>query len=332
LVGLIGNETDDNDRADISDIGTLEGCDEEAVGIVRQVSRPKKFLIEYMDYYFRRPALRRYHTQARLIEMLDLESIKGVSREHDRGTSLIDAGISIHHNKGKAGELLFCPNVPVRGVRIIVYEHFYKSHPRERFPENLIDLTGPNNLSDMGFSDPETRLVFKQIQRAIERGDNSEIYFESKITELLCLIAARRDKRVLHAQGGRLLSNEDIMVVKKVKTIIEERVSDPPKISELATIFATCAVKLQNDFKSAFGDTIHGYVQKARVSEALSKIENTDESLSTISRNVGCKNPSRFSEIFRKTYGITPGEYRKLKNAVAQVTTPSTDNDITGQV
>jgi AraC-like DNA-binding protein len=49
------------------------------------------------------------------------------------------------------------------------------------------------------------------------------------------------------------------------------------------------------------------------MARALSEIENTDDPISAISRGIGCGSPSRFSETFRKTYGLTPGEYRKLK-------------------
>jgi AraC-like DNA-binding protein len=322
LAGSAGRETD------ILALGALEGCDAEAVGGIRRFFRPQKFLIESMNYHFRRPALKRYCTQDRFVEMLDLESVKAVNREYGGGESPVEGGINVNYNRGKAGELLFYPGVPVEGIRVIICEGFYKSHLRERFPETPIDTFGAGNLSNlsslsslngMSSRDPEAHLVFRQIRRAIERGDGSEIYFESKVTELLCMlrmlcvIEAGEDKRAPRARSGRPLSDGDLAAVTKIKAVIEERVSNPPKIPELAALAATCAVKLQDDFKAAFGDTIHGYVQKVRMARALSEIENTDAPLSAISRSIGCGSPSRFSEIFRKTYGLTPGEYRKLK-------------------
>jgi AraC-like DNA-binding protein len=46
------------------------------------------------------------------------------------------------------------------------------------------------------------------------------------------------------------------------------------------------------------------------MAEALSKMADAGIPLYAISRAVGFKQPSRFTEIFRRTYGITPSEYR----------------------
>jgi transcriptional regulator GlxA family with amidase domain len=94
------------------------------------------------------------------------------------------------------------------------------------------------------------------------------------------------------------------------KAMIDGRISDAPKVTELARLTGRCATKLQNDFRTAFGCTIHDYVQKARMTEALSKMADAGIPLYAISRAVGFKQPSRFTEIFRRTYGISPSEYR----------------------
>ena len=75
----------------------------------------------------------------------------------------------------------------------------------------------------------------------------------------------------------------------------------------------TSVAKLQNDFQLAFGSTIHRYVLNVRMKEALHKIESSDAPIYSIAKSVGCKNPSRFAELFKKAYGISPVEYRLLK-------------------
>jgi AraC-like DNA-binding protein len=47
---------------------------------------------------------------------------------------------------------------------------------------------------------------------------------------------------------------------------------------------------------------------------ALRKIDGSDEPLYRIAESVGCKNPGRFSELFRREFGVTPSEYRNAKN------------------
>ncbi|MDR1509665.1 MAG: helix-turn-helix transcriptional regulator, partial [Synergistaceae bacterium] len=68
-----------------------------------------------------------------------------------------------------------------------------------------------------------------------------------------------------------------------------------------------------SDFKAVYGCTIHEYSQRIRMTEALRKIENSDEPLYSISRGVGYKHPGHFAAVFRNIYGVTPSEYVKLK-------------------
>lgn len=130
----------------------------------------------------------------------------------------------------------------------------------------------------------------------------------------------------LECRRKRPLTEEDFTAVNKAKAIIDERLSASPKISELALLTNTSAAKLQNDFQLAFGSTIHGYVIKARMQEALHRLDSTDEQIYVIAESVGCKNPSRFAELFKKTYGLTPMAYRALKKGPADRYRPADES------
>jgi AraC-like DNA-binding protein len=108
------------------------------------------------------------------------------------------------------------------------------------------------------------------------------------------------------------LTNADLFLVNKVKSIIDGNLYQTPKIPELSQLVKVSPAKLQIDFQMAAGCTIHNYVQKARMKEALWKIENTDEPLYEIAKSVGCKNPGRFAELFKDTFGVSPSKYRDM--------------------
>jgi methylphosphotriester-DNA--protein-cysteine methyltransferase len=112
----------------------------------------------------------------------------------------------------------------------------------------------------------------------------------------------------------RPLFGTDMAAVEKAKKILDEQLRTAPKIAELARLTGTSLAKLQKDFKTAFGVTIHAYVQTERASRTLERIERSDEPLYIIAQDVGCKKPSRFTEIFKKIYGMTPVEYRRKMN------------------
>jgi AraC-like DNA-binding protein len=280
-------------------------------GHIKQLSFRGKIVIEQMDYSFLYPVSRQYHTQVPFIELLYLDSGKIVNRDSISVETLVNAGIHIYLNTGEMGELVFSPDVPVKGIRIIVREEFYNGDLKERFPFDNLNIDNIKQLTNQNHSNPELQLIFNQIKKGIEVGIRSELFYESKISELLFLIASKNSNIFLQAQNNKhKLTNNDLFLVNKAKAMIDNNLSRNPKISDLAKFTNISAAKLQLDFQSAFNCTIHDYVQKARMGEALRMIENTDDPLKKIAKEVGCKNPSRFAEIFKFTFGVLPRDYR----------------------
>ncbi|MDR2530573.1 MAG: helix-turn-helix domain-containing protein [Oscillospiraceae bacterium] len=107
------------------------------------------------------------------------------------------------------------------------------------------------------------------------------------------------------------LSDADLAVVHKICEIIQSKLCECPTIAELARETGTSTSKLQSDFKSAIGMTIHEFACEERMRRALELIEATDEPIARVAGAVGCKKPGRFAEQFRERYGLTPSEYRK---------------------
>jgi transcriptional regulator GlxA family with amidase domain len=153
------------------------------------------------------------------------------------------------------------------------------------------------------------RVIFSQIRGSIRSGMERELYYESKIAELLCVFAEITDQGP--GPDKPRLPDADMAAVEKARAILDERFSDAPNIAQLAFITGTSRTKLQNDFKTAFGRTLHAYLQTVRMAKALDLIEHTEAPLYIVAKEIGCKNPGRFAESFKNTYGITPQIYRR---------------------
>jgi AraC family transcriptional regulator len=115
-------------------------------------------------------------------------------------------------------------------------------------------------------------------------------------------------------QKVRLLSANDMTAVEKARAAIDGSMPDVPKITELAAVSGTSPAKLQKDFKTAFGCTIHTYEQEARMSAAIEEIRRTDKPLRVIATEFGFSSESHLAKQFRVTYGMAPGEYRRKLN------------------
>ncbi|MDR2403895.1 MAG: AraC family transcriptional regulator [Spirochaetaceae bacterium] len=269
-----------------------------------------KFTVESMDYTFNRPASMLYHIQKGFIELVYLESARAINREYGAGEFRIGRGMYVYRNQGRQGEFVFLPDTPVRGIRIQILEEFYQDYLKDHFPFKELDTPYLSSLNNKPYTSPALRFVFGQIQLSMQTGIHLELYYESKIAEMLCLLAEETSYIQTLSKDKRPLSRTDMKAMHLAKDMIDGRISDAPKVTELARLTGRCATKLQNDFKTAFGCTIHDYLQKVRMADALSKMTDTDIPLYEVSREVGFKQPSRFTEIFRRTYGITPSEYR----------------------
>lgn len=85
--------------------------------------------------------------------------------------------------------------------------------------------------------------------------------------------------------------------------------STPPVLNELAVVASMSETKLKQLFKQAFGGRIYNYYQKARMEEAAFLLKQARHSISEVGYQLGFSNPSHFSRLFEKQYGLTPKKY-----------------------
>jgi AraC family transcriptional regulator of arabinose operon len=99
--------------------------------------------------------------------------------------------------------------------------------------------------------------------------------------------------------------------------MIEACPAGVPTIRELARITATSPTKLQQDFRQAFGCTIHHCKQQRRMALAALLLEHSDKTVSQIAREVGLNKAGHFSAIFKRYHGISPTDYRSATRGMA---------------
>jgi len=63
-------------------------------------------------------------------------------------------------------------------------------------------------------------------------------------------------------------------------------------------------------FKKEMGITFKEYLTKLRMEDAKRKLRNRDANISRIAREIGYRNPSYFSKVFKEYEGKSPSEYR----------------------
>ena len=73
---------------------------------------------------------------------------------------------------------------------------------------------------------------------------------------------------------------------------------------------------LQKLFKQVYGVPVYHYIKEYRLEQAAVELVRSDSPVTQIAQNAGYDNASKFSECFKKRYGVTPTQYRaRARNA-----------------
>ncbi len=83
----------------------------------------------------------------------------------------------------------------------------------------------------------------------------------------------------------------------------------------VAGVVAACGIperSLKRRFKTATGAALIDYVHNLRVEEAKRLLETGQAPFETIAAEVGYENPAFFGRLFKRSCGLTPGQYRRM--------------------
>ncbi len=107
------------------------------------------------------------------------------------------------------------------------------------------------------------------------------------------------------------LNNDRKKNVDEVCDIIKAEFSQPLTITELAQRTGTNECYLKQYFKQHTGLTIHHYLTQYRLTHARELLRNQPNVSITEVAGICGYQASHFSHLFRKTYGMSPMQYRK---------------------
>lgn len=138
-------------------------------------------------------------------------------------------------------------------------------------------------------------------------------YLSCKATELLLLAASALLARQGTSKDTPLpLTPKDIACLHAARDILVARMEQPPALKTLARSVGINECKLKRGFVQIFGLTPYTYLRQARLDQAWRYLENGTMGVCEACLAVGYASPSNFINLFRRRYGVTPGEVRRL--------------------
>jgi AraC-like DNA-binding protein len=108
------------------------------------------------------------------------------------------------------------------------------------------------------------------------------------------------------------LTTKDKEVLLSVKDMIDNDCKNHVSIRQTELKFMINESKLRNGFKNQYGITIFEYQAIRQLEYALDQLRNPDLTVNQAATRSGFKDISTFNRHFRKKYGITPSDWKKL--------------------
>ncbi|KMK78120.1 AraC family transcriptional regulator [Alkalihalobacillus pseudalcaliphilus] len=99
--------------------------------------------------------------------------------------------------------------------------------------------------------------------------------------------------------------------VTRMLRFIEEHATIGFKVEEVATETGLSVSRAVHLFKETTGKTMIEYAQEIRLSAAVDQMKYTSMTLESIAEKCGFSSYPYFHRVFKRKYGIAPGEYRE---------------------
>ena len=144
---------------------------------------------------------------------------------------------------------------------------------------------------------------------------------EKRKSELRIKVIARKDKEAANdAPTIRLkkyeliLKSGDIRKIERVHEYIRKNHFNDPLLSlkKLAESFGLNEYRLKHGFKQLYGQSTCVFIKNERLSMAVQLVIVSTISFKTIFKVTGFKHASHFTMAFKRIYGLTPKDMRKL--------------------
>lgn len=154
---------------------------------------------------------------------------------------------------------------------------------------------------------PWTQAFFETVRRLSEQ--EQERYCVFKSVELLYLLCTEVSESDESLSGSGCPVSQSLL---EVKVYIQTHLSDKLTIALLCKQFSVSPTFLKEGFRRAYGVPIHTYLIQQRLRRAQELICTTRMSIQQIAQSVGYEGMSQFNAAFKRGYGMTPGQYRKM--------------------
>lgn len=265
------------------------------------------FNIKIHDFFFNEDSIREFN----MPECLSITQYESISGEELSPYRKLSAGCIKTFIGGSAPyKVLIHKKIPIRSIGIEIEPAYYEGYLKKQYPGMYTNPMSAFRQIDQTMDFPEMAHLLHQIKNYRGGGIAASLFYEGKIAETVSLVVdAQQNNKKMERKH---LSKEDAAHLNDVTAYLNDHYAFDTPLKQLSMIACMGTTKLKATFKQLHNCTITEYVQQRRMSQAEHLLVKTDFTIGQIAQTVGYSSASRFSELFRKSTGILPIEYRKM--------------------
>ncbi|MRT17653.1 helix-turn-helix transcriptional regulator [Vitellibacter sp. q18] len=135
------------------------------------------------------------------------------------------------------------------------------------------------------------------------------IFYQLFGLKLLQLI---REKK----EGNLNLSGFSPWEMEQIRLVSEEIIENPGREYSIESLCKKSGLgpnKLQKGFREMFGRSVINYIRDIRLEKSVELLRNSNFTISEIVYDIGLKNRSYFSKIFKQKYRLSPKDFQKTQ-------------------
>ena len=200
-------------------------------------------------------------------------------------------------------------NIPIRSVGIEIAPAYYEDYLKKLYPEAQINPIDAFRKIDQTSDFPEMSRLLTEIRDYRGEGIAAKLFYEGKVAEAVSMVVEYQKKHP--DKPVHKLSQQDIESVQTVASYLSDHCAFDIPLERLTQIACMGTTKLKSCFKKYYDCTITEYIQQRRMSQAEYLLAYTELTVGQVAQTVGYSTSSRFAELFRKSTGLLPLEYRK---------------------
>jgi len=267
------------------------------------------FNINIHDFYFLEDSFMEFD----LPEYLSISYYQSISGEELSPYRRLSAGsVKSFIGGNKTYRVLIHKNIPIRSVGIEITPAYYEHYLKQQYPDENINAYEAFRAIDQTNDFPEMVFLLSQVMNYRGSSFASKLFYEGKVAEAVSMVIERMKKS--EPKQEYRIEESDIQRLETVTAYINDHFASEIPLARLTRIACMGTTKFKSTFKQFHGCTVTEYIQQRRIGQAEHLLSATDFPIGQIARTVGYNSSSRFSELFRRSTGLLPREYRKIIN------------------